>query len=111
MAPDATAQATTRELKLAIKALEEVLRRKRNQYFIYILILIFSSIVVSIGVTTMVVSNCLLSAQDTPSFYCKYIPGYADAVDSNKELLDQFVELQQTTIDNSQRLDELESHR
>ena len=71
-----------------------------------------SSLILSYFVTISTVSTCFLgSASDGHPAVCNLMPGYAEAQRTNQELLRQFVELQERSIKNEERINELEKER
>ena len=111
------------ELKQVVRALTKVIEEdypKRKEVetrfttkqtaarrFSIVTAFIVISLIVSYFVSISTVSVCFLS-QDQPAS-CELIPGYSASKDHNLKILNEFIELQQRSLDNERRIDRLEN--
>jgi Fe-S-cluster containining protein len=109
-----------KKLQATIKVLNEVLLKdypKREEVdkkfartFYHLLLLGTAMLLVSLAVsffaTVSTIAVCFID--ETHPAACRVIPGYEQSLENNATLLEEFRKLQQTTIENRQRIEELE---
>lgn len=122
--PDQTLQEIAKETHAAVVALRELIEREypsrgeverrftkkneSNKKLAFGLVILFITVVVSYFMTVATISSCFLGGVEHPDF-CNVLPGYAEADERGKNLIEEFVNLQERSIRNEKRIDQLEA--
>ncbi len=84
---------------------EEIKKRR-----VQIVLAMVAAIIASYFLTVGTVSYCFLSGipEDGASGFCNVFPGYEESFDNNRELRDQFIQMQQFIQENREKIEQLE---